>query len=91
MVGSMTIELKDSNMKLVEVWASSLNSASYDTQIALGNVMQRLSSLVDKVEWKPRIATLGCTQKDNINICSQDDFVSSCACQGKFCSPELRI
>jgi len=45
-LGSMTIELKDSNMKLVEVWTSSLNSASYDTQIALGNVMQKLSSLV---------------------------------------------
>jgi hypothetical protein len=38
-MGALTIGLKDSNMKLVEVWTSSLNSASYDTQIALGNVM----------------------------------------------------
>lgn len=89
-MGTLSIELKDSNLRLVEVWVSSLNAASYDMQLALGKAVGNLPSLEKKVEWHPRIATLGCTHGDNPNICSQDDFVSSCACKGEFCSPETR-
>lgn len=80
--GSLTISPKDSNTKLLEVWTSSLNSASYDNMILVSKVFDKLTSLKENVEWRPRIASLGCTRGDNPNICSKADYVASCGCQG---------
>jgi hypothetical protein len=85
--GSLTISLKDSKAKLLEVWTSSLNAASYDNMVLLSRVFEKLPSLQDNVEWRPRVASLGCTHGDNPNICSKAEYVASCGCKGEFCSP----
>ena len=85
--GSLTISPKDSNLKLLEVWTSSLSVASYDNMVLLGKVFKKLPSLNEHVEWRPRIASMGCTHGDSANICTKADYVASCGCKGEFCSP----
>ena len=85
--GVLTIQLKDSDKELLEIWTSSLNADSYESLLLLQSVFARLPSLKGRVEWRPRIASLGCIRGKNPNIWCQDDYVASCGCKGQFCSP----
>lgn len=58
--GVLTIQLKDSDKDLLEIWTSSLNADSYASLALLQSVFARLPSLKERVEWRPRIASLGC-------------------------------
>lgn len=45
-----------------------------------------IPKLEDKLEWRPRFAYIACNGGANCG----GQYVSSCACGGDFCSPEVR-
>lgn len=76
-----------------EIWISSLNkskkiihSESYDIMNWWKATLTAIPTLEQKVDWKPRFAYANCTG----GAACGSEFVSSCACSGDFCSPEVR-
>lgn len=49
---------------------------------------------MDKVNWKPRFALWGCNSglfTPGSACIDNPQYISTCACRGEFCSPELSI
>lgn len=82
LVGSLTITPIDNKKKLLEIWTSSLSTASYDELLMLNHVFNKLPTLSSHVEFRVRVALLGCTHGDNPNICIVAEKVASCGCRG---------
>lgn len=84
----LTIELRDRDVELLEVWTSALSPASYDAVALVNKVQNNLPSMAKRVQLSPRIASLGCVYSRGYQVCKEAKYVASCACGGLFCSPE---
>jgi len=81
--------MKDSNLKLVEVWISSLNKQSYTTLEMLKDAINYIPTIEASVrdekkeifQWTPRFATFSCTHGDSASSCAQE-YIPSCGCKG---------
>ena len=71
----LTIELKNRDVELIEVWTSALSSSSYQTISDLGAALNNLPSLRARIKWEPRIASLGCTNGHGVRVCDEAQFV----------------
>ena len=87
--GLLSIEMKDSNLKLVEIWISSLNKQSYTTLEMLKDAINYIPTIEASVrdqnkeifQWTPRFATFSCTHGDSASSCAQE-YIPSCGCKG---------
>jgi len=85
--GIVSISLKNTDLKLLEIWVSSLSKPSYDTLEYLNQAEHNMPLLDKKITWVPRFASFDCSHGQSLSTCQESDFIASCACRGQFCSP----
>ena len=88
--GVLSINLKNSDLKLLEIWVSSLNKLSYEALEYFNQAERDMPLLDKKITWVPRFASFDCSHGQSSAMCKGSEFIASCACKGQFCSPETR-